>query len=339
MFCTNCGYNLETGDKFCGQCGKAVRVSPVSKPSLEPENVPVKMPSKPILKETPPYIPPVIPKNKTSEAKRQKTQEKLKAELKEILEKSAGREVSESELNESEFWLKQYADLMYRIYQTDQERQQKLKENPKGFHLEGQGYSCAICGKSVSDQETWYDKHGVKCLVCQKAIDDKIIPATAASDKDCWYSVLDFEHSFFINRYGVRRLVKEGLLKPRIIPSSTGRPHCQIFLIADQQDVLPPKELTKWPLVKFQRDGQDWYHSEPWIQHSNPVEVLKGYKILDYMQTLKETEIQKNIHDLSFQLPAGAKHIMQVDCLDETKPKSQDNTKTEVTKEDKDKQL
>jgi hypothetical protein len=327
MFCTSCGNKLESDDKFCGQCGKAVRVQPVRKPDIEPERIPEKIPKEPILKE--PYIPPIVSKHIPSGTKWQKAEEKRKAELKVLLEKSAGREVTDSELNESEFWLKQYADLIYRIYQTDQRRQEKLKENPKGFHLEGQGYSCAICGRGVSDQETWYDQHGVKCLICQKAIDDKVIPETAASDKDSWYSVSDFEHSFFINRYGVRRFVKEGLLKPRIIPAPNGRPHCQIFLIEDQKDVLPPKKLTEWPLVKFKQDGEDRYHSEPWLYHANPMEVLKDYKILDYMKNLKETEIQKDIHDLSFQLPEGAKHIMHVNCIDKTKPDSPAEKKTE----------
>ncbi len=255
----------------------------------------------------------------------------MKAELKDILEKHAGREVTESELNESEFWLKQYAEVMYDIGLTEWKRKEKLKEFPKGFHLEGQGYTCAICRNSVSDQETWYDEHGVKCMVCQKAINDKIIPASVASDEDSWYSILDFEHSFFINRYGVRRLVKEGLLKPRIIPNASGRPHCQVFLIDDQKDVLPPKKLTKWPLIKFKKDGEDWYHSEPWIYHTNPMEALKDYKILGYMKTLTEKEVQKDIHDLSFQLPVGANHIMKVDCIDLTQSENSDDTKNKPT--------
>lgn len=328
MFCTNCGNNLGVSDNFCGKCGKAVPHENSSNPESEEHKEPTYR--KPVA-EREPYIPPATPvRSKSSETKDQKKKEKMREELKEILEKSKGAEVTDSELNESEFWLRQYVDLMYDIGQTEWQREQKLKENPKGFHLEGKGYTCFICGNSVSDQETWYDKHGVKCLICQKAIDENIIPETTASDKDSWYSALDLEHSFFINRYGLRRLVKEGILKPRIIPVSTGRPRCQIFLIADHKDILPPKELTKWPLVKFQKDGQDWYHSEPWLYHANPMEVLKDYKILDYMKNLKETEIQKDIHDLSFQLPEGAKHIMKVNCIDKTKPCIPDKPKTDT---------
>ncbi len=55
--------------------------------------------------------------------------------------------------------------------------------------------------------------------------------------------------------------------------------------------------------------------------------MLKGYKILDYMQTLKETEIQKTVHDLSFQLPDGAKYIMKAACIDLAQPKSSDDEK------------
>jgi hypothetical protein len=40
----------------------------------------------------------------------------------------------------------------------------------------------------------------------------------------------------------VRRFVKEGLLKPRIIPSASGRAHYQLFLIEEHKDILPPKK-------------------------------------------------------------------------------------------------
>ena len=62
-----------------------------------------------------------------------------------------------------------------------------MKDNPRGFHLEGIGYTCFICRNSISNEETWYDKWGIKCSTCQKAIDKKIIPASVAKNENSWY--------------------------------------------------------------------------------------------------------------------------------------------------------
>lgn len=325
MFCTNCGNKLNEEDKFCGQCGTSVRRQQVSKAEPVEHVAKQSVYKEPVMKREVPAPPIEMVKSYRPTTRDEEKREKQRTELKVLLEKNAGREVTESELNEAELWMHNYARLMLELGEKELLREEQLKKNPKGFHLEGQGYSCFICGGSVSDKETWYDKYGIKCLVCQKAIDDKIIPATAASDKDSWYTILDLEHSFFINRYGVRRFVKEGLLKPRVVPGPSGRPHYQMFFIEDNKDVLPPKKLTEWPMVKFQKDGEDWYHSEPWFNYADPKEVLKGYKILDYMQKLKEAEIQKTVHDLSFQIPTGARSIMKINCIDSNKPEESKN--------------
>ncbi len=324
MFCTHCGNNLESIDNFCGKCGKAVRSAQA--PKIEQLQAKTEPPAyqKPIIHKQPEYTPPPITlsRNKTKEAKTEKKREELRAELKVLLEKEQGREITDQELFESENWLRGYAELMLDLGIKEAQRQEKLIENPKGFHLEGEGYSCFICHSSISKEETWYDKHGIKCLTCQSAIDKKIIPSTAASDKDSWYTTHDFEHHFFINRHGVRKLVKEGLLKPRIVPDSGGGTHYQLFLIEDHKDILPPKKLTEWPTVKFQKDGEDWYTSEPWIMHADPKEVLKGYKILELLGTLEEKHINKSFGQLSYQLNKSAKSMLKVDYIEPKAPKS-----------------
>jgi hypothetical protein len=57
----------------------------------------------------------------------------------------------------------------------DDARAEKLKQNPKGFHLTGAGYTCFICGDHTPEGDNWYDEYGIKCLVCQKAIDLSLI--------------------------------------------------------------------------------------------------------------------------------------------------------------------
>lgn len=209
-------------------------------------------------------------------------------EFKDILEKKKGQEVSWEEASEGAYNLSNLVKVLYDQAVIEHKRKLKLKDNPKGFHIEGIGYTCRICRDSISNEETWYDKYGIKCLLCQKAIDKKIIPASVAKNEDSWYSKYDLEHCFNIDRYALNRFIKQGILKPRIVPDEAGRPHTSLFLIEDNKDTLPPKKLTKSQLVKEEKDGKTWYHSEPWYKFVDPHEALKGYKIMDYLQVIKE---------------------------------------------------
>ena len=218
------------------------------------------------------------------------SEEKIQ-EFKDILEKEKAEDVSWEEATESAYNLLGLVEILYKQSIEEIGRKKKLEENPKGFHLEGEGYTCFICRNSISNKETWYDKYGIKCLVCQKAIDKKIIPATITKNEDNWYSKYDLESRFNIDRHALNRFIKQGILKPRIVPNSTGKPHVKIFLIKDNKDTLPPKKLTESRLVKETKDGRDWYHSEPWYKFEDPHKYLKDYKIMDY---LKIEEHDKN---------------------------------------------
>lgn len=175
------------------------------------------------------------------------------------------------------------AQVLAPMEQEEQRRQRKLKEFPKGFHLEGRGYSCFICGSSCSQEETWYDKYGIKCMVCQGAVDRGEIP-TSAADKETWYSRYDMESEFNANRHVVKRWVKEGILKARSVKRN-GYEHEQLLLIEDNKETLPPKELVESHSVNETRnDGSVWTHMEPWYRFVDPFKHLKGYKIMDHLQ-------------------------------------------------------
>jgi len=82
----------------------------------------------------------------------------------------------------------------------------------------------------------------------------------------------------------MRRAVKEGVLKPRIVSSALGRPHVYLFLIKDNKDTLPPKKLTEPQLVKeIKEDGKEWFHLEPWYRFVDPFKHLGRYRIIDYL--------------------------------------------------------
>jgi hypothetical protein len=212
--------------------------------------------------------------------------EKSIEEFKEIYRKEYGKELSQAEAFEAANNLVNFFRLLVEQDEKDQRRKIRLKDEPKGFHIEGNGYSCFICGNSISNEETWYDKHGIKCLLCQKTINKHQIPATAASKKDSWYSQYDLESRFNIDRHAMKRLVKEGALKPRIVPNANGTPHVYLFLLKDNKDTLPPKKLTESQLVKETKDGKEWHHSEPWYRFVDPTQALKDYKIMDYLRVV-----------------------------------------------------
>lgn len=167
-------------------------------------------------------------------------------------------------------------------------RTEKLKENPKGFHLEGRGYTCAICHNGTLEGDNWYDEYGIKCLVCQKAIDEGEIPAILAKDKDLWYTKYDIEHCFNVKGPALRSWVRKGIIKSRTISHYGKGSWYELFLIEDNEGFLPPKKLVESHSVHEKKDCKTWTRIEPWYKFVDPVEHLKGYKIMDYLRVVEE---------------------------------------------------
>lgn len=201
-----------------------------------------------------------------------------------IHKKEYGEDISYEEAAESARNLMGFAELLVDGYIRDEKRKKKLEEHPKGFLLDGVGYTCFICGSSTRENEAWYDKYGIKCLTCQKGIDRKEIPPSLAKFKDSWYSKYDMESRFNIKSPTLRKWIKEGIIKARTITNDGKGTHFQLFLIKDNKDFLPPKKLTESHCVQEDRDGSRWIHSEPWYRFVDPFEQLKGYKIMDYLR-------------------------------------------------------
>lgn len=204
--------------------------------------------------------------------------------MQKLLEKKTGKEVSWHEAEEASNNLANLADLLFDLWLEDQKRLKRLKLEPKGFILDGRGYSCAICGRGTPEGENWYDKWGIKCLICQDALNKKKIPGFVAKNRDRWYSVYDLESRFNLKTKVRNKWVKEGLLKVRTIPGPSGRAHYQLFLIKDNKGFLPPKKLTESKGVTEEKDGKTWFRSEPWYKFCDPFEELKDYEIMSHMQ-------------------------------------------------------
>lgn len=170
----------------------------------------------------------------------------------------------------------------------DKANEERLKEHPEGFHLEGAGYKCPICGDSTPDGDNWYDQWGVKCLVCQKAIDVGEIPRSLAKDTESWYSSYDLQTRFNLRSPMIRKWIRNGTIQARTITKYGQDVHCQIFLIEDNKDFLPPKKLTENRGTRTIKDDTTWYGSEPWYNFEDPKEYLKGYGIVEYIKMVND---------------------------------------------------
>lgn len=192
---------------------------------------------------------------------------------------------------EEKWQMEQAGKFMEEWKEKEKVLDEKLKANPKGFHREGAGYTCFICGESTPEGDNWYDEYGIKCLVCQKAIDDGEIPASLAKDKDSWYSRYDLDRRFNIKSPTLRKWIKEGIIKARTVSRYGKGIHFELFLIEDNKGFLPPKELTESRGVTEEKDGKTWYSSAEWYKFVDPVEHLKGYGIMKYLRVVPPEEM------------------------------------------------
>lgn len=192
------------------------------------------------------------------------------------------------EFGQAKTQVEQMGKLVDEWKEEEKNRAERLEANPKGFHLEGAGYTCSICGEHTPEGDNWYDEWGIKCLVCQKAIDVGEIPPNLAKEKDSWYSMFDIEYNFELKSPTLRKWIRQGILKAHTISHYGNGIHAQIFLIEDNKDFLPPKKLIESHSVSEVKDGKTWHHSEKWYRFVDAKKHLKGYKIMDYLQVVKE---------------------------------------------------
>lgn len=205
-------------------------------------------------------------------------------EFQDLYKEKYGAELSRGEAEESARNLIGLVEILWELHLKDKERQKKLEQFPKGFPLDADGHTCFICSNSMPKEQSWFDKWGMKCLTCQKAVNRKIIPGSAAKNKDGWYSTWELESRFRLKSPTITKLIRQGILKARVIPGPSGRPHVKIFLIKDNKDTLPPKKLTEYQTVKVKQEGtKTSFNIEPWYKFVDPHVHLKGYKIMDHL--------------------------------------------------------
>lgn len=140
--------------------------------------------------------------------------------FKELCKKRSIKYKNEMEYKESAQNLLRFVGTLVEIDMEERKRKNRLKKEPKGFALEGQGRTCSLCRNSANEGDGWYDKWGFKCMNCQDAVNKKKIPGSLCSDWDHKRCVTD---SILATKAGlhtqtIRKLIRNKKIKAQQIP-------------------------------------------------------------------------------------------------------------------------
>ena len=162
-----------------------------------------------------------------------------------LRKKEYGKDISDADARDAAQRLLNVFKILLDVDKKERARQLKLKEYPKGYHLTDGTYSCCVCGKQVSGEGSWYDKHGIKCMLCQRAVEKRQIPISVCNNKDSWYATWELGYYYKRKSPTIRKLVRNGILKVRIVPHENGTPYFYVFLVRDNPGILQPKPKLK----------------------------------------------------------------------------------------------
>ncbi|MCA9347943.1 hypothetical protein KC867_00875 [Candidatus Saccharibacteria bacterium] len=176
-----------------------------------------------------------------------KISDKLLKEFKDLCKKEGIHYDTDEEYRRSAQNLVGLVDLLIEIDMKDRQLKNRLKDEPKGFSLEGKGRSCSLCHRSVYENDGWYDKWGFKCMNCQDAVNKKKIPGSICGDWNNEKSVTDSTLAWKgdLHVQTIRKLIRQGKLKARAIPNGP-----YILLRKDNPDLLNVIDKEKIKVAK-----------------------------------------------------------------------------------------
>lgn len=154
-------------------------------------------------------------------------------DFKKISDKNGINYASELEMKQSADNLVSFMKLMIELDAEHRGWERRLEKEPKGFSLPSKGRTCSLCKVSIHG-EVWYDKWGLKCMNCQSALNKKIIPGYVFKDSDNkrHITAAQLNSKFGIHPQTVNKLVRQGKLKARIVPSGP-----TVFLKTENPDL------------------------------------------------------------------------------------------------------
>ena len=164
---------------------------------------------------------------------------------KEILERDSKRKWSDDEVRDAVERMTQFCTLIIDMYREEKQKERKLEEFPNGYHLEDRDgqYSCRICARYIHGKDTWYDKYGLKCMDCQRNIDNGVIPGKICKDESLWFKNWQLKSDLGIHPQTAKKLVREGKLKVQNLLDSEGKTYFQVYLVSENKKFL---KTVKW---------------------------------------------------------------------------------------------
>lgn len=141
-------------------------------------------------------------------------------------------------------------------------RKRRLEKEPDGFLLyDGKvGYTCGICGDSISGDNTWWDLKGIRCVDCQRNLKEGIVPLEIFED-DYGYDVVikswNFKDNYGVHPASIKKLRREGLLHGRDLKRTDGTVYYTIYLVSENQEFLKkyPKKDSKIKITFRDKNG------------------------------------------------------------------------------------
>ncbi len=109
-----------------------------------------------------------------------------------------------------------FFELLHKIDHQEQMRKRRLENEPNGFPIEGSGRNCRLCRQSVQE-DMWYDKYGMKCLDCQKAVDEGDVPVEIFDDEDSYITSDELSCKHGIRHQTIKKHIHTGELLPSYI--------------------------------------------------------------------------------------------------------------------------
>lgn len=132
-------------------------------------------------------------------------------------------------------------------------RARRLKKEPDGFFLnDGKvGYTCGICGETISGDNTWWDLKGIRCSDCQRNLKAGVVPLEIFDD-DYGYDVVvkewQMQSDYNIHPSTMRKLCRQGVLKSRDLKRLDGTVYKRLFVVSENKEFF--KEHPKKPPYK-----------------------------------------------------------------------------------------
>lgn len=170
-------------------------------------------------------------------------EDKLYVEFKQLIDKrvkETGQKYSESDYREAYHNLTGFVKIVYEQAKRDHFRKLRLKKSKKStISLEEDEsiYNCLICHRQISGKEGCWDPTGQRCLDCQRALEDKIIPKYVLKNRDAWYADWELKSKFNIHPMTMRKLVREKKLKARILTDKKGDVYEYVFIKKENPDI------------------------------------------------------------------------------------------------------